>query len=60
MKRIILALTLCLPLAASSQKTITVSVSNPLNNTRTDQPVVVNLASYGEVRSALEIGRAHV
>ena len=53
MKRIILALTLCLPLAASSQKTITVSVSNPLNNTRTDQPVVVNLASYGEVRSAL-------
>jgi len=53
MKRIILALTLCLPLAASSQKTITVSVSNPLNNIRTDQPVVVNLASYGEVRSAL-------
>ena len=53
MKRIILALTLCLPLAASAQKSITVSVSNPLNNTRTDQPVVVNLASYGEVRSAL-------
>ena len=53
MKRIILALTLCLPLAASSQKAITVSVSNPLNNIRTDQPVVVNLASYGEVRSAL-------
>lgn len=40
-------------LTASASKTITVSVSNPLNTTRTDQPVVINLAPYGEVRSAL-------
>ena len=53
MKRIILALTLCLPLTAGAQKTITISVSNPLSYARTDQPVVVSLAPYGEVRSAL-------
>ena len=53
MKRIILALTLCLPLTASAQKTITISVSNPLSDARTDQPVIVSLAPYGEVRSAL-------
>ena len=53
MKRIILALTLCLPLTAGAQKTITISVSNPLSNARTDQPVIVSLAPYGEVRSAL-------
>ena len=53
MKRIILALTLCLPMAAGAQKTITISVSNPLSDARTDQPVVISLAHYGEVRSAL-------
>ena len=36
-----------------AQKTITVNVSNPLSTPRTDVPVVVSLAPYGDVRSAL-------
>ena len=39
--------------AASASKTITVSVSNPINIARTDVPIIINLANYGEVRSAL-------
>ena len=39
--------------AASASKTITVSVSNPMNSARADVPIIVNLANYGEVRSAL-------
>ncbi len=38
---------------ASASKTITVTVSNPMNIARTDVPIVINLSSYGEVRSAL-------
>ena len=36
-----------------AQQTITVTVSNPLNSPRQDVPVVISLAAYGEVRSAL-------
>ena len=36
-----------------AQQTITVSVSNPVNINRTDQPVVIPLAKYGDIRSAL-------
>ena len=36
-----------------AQQTITVSVSNPVNTNRTDQPVVIPLAKYGDIRSAL-------
>jgi hypothetical protein len=54
MKRIIslLALTTISSLAFAN-RTLTVSVTNPSNVARTDVPVVVSLASYGEVRSAL-------
>ena len=40
-------------LTVSATRTITVCVSNPVNYARTDQPVVVSLKPYGEVRSAL-------
>ena len=38
---------------AMAQETITVTVSNPMKQARTDQPVVVSLEKYGDVRSAL-------
>lgn len=54
MKRnIILALAATLFATASAQQTITVSVANPSKDARNDQPVVVSLAKYGDVRSAL-------
>lgn len=53
MKQIALFLALCLPMAATAQTTLTVSVSNPLNNARADQPVIISLSAYGNVRSAL-------
>ena len=40
-------------LHASATRTVTVFVRNQLDNARTDQPVVISLAKYGEVRSAL-------
>jgi hypothetical protein len=40
-------------LSAGAQQTITVSVENPMKSPRADQPVVVSLSNYGEVRSAL-------
>lgn len=40
-------------LTVSATHTITVSVSNPFNSVRTDQPVVISLQPYGDVRSAL-------
>ena len=45
-------MTLCCATAAA-QETITVSVSNPAKQARTDQPVIVTLDKYGDVRSAL-------
>ena len=48
-----LSLLLFLPLAAVAQQTLTVSVSNPSKSVRSDEPVVINLAPYGDVRSAL-------
>ena len=38
---------------AVAQQQINVSVTNPLKTARTDQPVVIALAQYGDVRSAL-------
>lgn len=54
MKRLLssMALTLCC-LSIFAEKTLTVTVTNPQKDTRTDVPVVISLASYGEVRSAL-------
>lgn len=40
-------------MATSAQQTITVSVCNPMNQDRTDQPVVIPLADYGDIQSAL-------
>ena len=37
----------------SASRTITVSVSNPMNIARADVPIIINLAPYGEVQSAL-------
>ena len=51
MKRI-LYLFFFLPLAAAAQQTLTVSVSNPSTSVRSDEPVVINLAPYDDVRSA--------
>lgn len=39
--------------ALFASRTLTVSVSNPTNAPRTDVPVVISLAPYGDVRSAL-------
>lgn len=38
---------------AMAQQTIHVTVENPTNAPRTDQPVVIDLAQYGQVQSAL-------
>ena len=40
-------------MAASAQRTLTVSVSNPASSPRSDVPVVISLNGYGDVRSAL-------
>ena len=52
-KAISLLLLAALCTAAHAQKTITVSVSNPTKGARADVPVVIRLATYGDVRSAL-------
>ena len=52
MKRILYLLFL-LPLAASAQQTLTVSVNNPSKSVRNDEPVVINLAPYGDIHSAI-------
>ena len=40
-------------LTAQANKTLTVTVSNPMSQSRKDVPVVVKLSSYGDVRSAV-------
>ena len=53
-KRLIPLMLTALALGAEAQQqTFTVSVSNPLATVRTDQPVVISLAPYGDIRSAL-------
>ena len=39
--------------AAFAQQTITVCVSNPSMTARTDEPVVISLAPFGDICSAL-------
>ena len=54
MKKIFsLTLFAALSCAAFADRTLTVNVANPSSTTRTDVPVVISLADYGEVRSAL-------
>lgn len=52
-KALSLLLLTALSSAAVANRTLTVSVSNPLNVERTDVPVVINLSAYGDVRSAV-------
>ncbi len=53
MKLICLMITLLATIAASAQQSFSVSVKNPMKTARADQPVVISLKPYGEVRSAL-------
>lgn len=48
-----LAVALLATIVASAQQTFNISVKNPSKTDRTDQPVVLSLEKYGEVRSAL-------
>ncbi len=51
-KLIFCLLTMCC-MATSAQRTLTVSVNNKTNIVRNDQPVVIQLAPYGDIRSAV-------
>ena len=53
MKKSLLIGLLTLASAAMAQQTITVSVSNPSESARADEPVVIDLTPYGDIRSAL-------
>ena len=54
MRKLICISLLCIcSITASATHTITVLVSNPISSERKDQPVVISLKPYGEVRSAL-------
>lgn len=48
-----LALTAICVFSAAAEQTITVSVTNPSSQPRTDAPVVISLSAYGDVQSAL-------
>ena len=54
MKQVIALLLLSMmTTTVSASRTITVSVSNPMNIARADVPIIINLEPYGEVQSAL-------
>ena len=53
MREILFSALLAIAGSTMAQQTITVSVSNPSKSARTDEPVVINLESYGDIRSAL-------
>ena len=54
MKRLMFTLLLmALTLGVQAQQTFTVSVTNPLTTARTDQPVIISLTPFGDIRSAL-------
>ena len=55
MKHLALLFALATSLTVSAQHTVYVSVENPSKDYRQDQPVVINLSQYGEVRSALVV-----
>ena len=50
---IVLILLSMMTTMVSANRTITVCVSNPMNIARADVPIIIQLAPYGEVRSAL-------
>lgn len=51
---LLIAMTL-LTIVMQASQTITVVVSNPMNISRTDEPVVIPLSAYGDIRSALVV-----
>ena len=53
MRRFIPIALMALSSAAFAQQTITVCVSNPSTAARTDEPVIISLAPYGNICSAL-------
>ena len=53
MKKVLSIALLVMSSAAFAQQTLTVSVNNPSKSARADEPVVMNLAPYGDIRSAL-------
>jgi len=54
MKKVISLIVLAtLSTAAFANKTLTITVSNPSHQIRTDVPVVISLSAYGDIRSAL-------
>lgn len=53
MRTYFFTLALLASMAADAQQTFTINVKNPSKTERTDQPVVISLEKYGEVRSAL-------
>ena len=46
-------LLMALTLGVQAQQTFTVSVTNPLTTARTDQPVIISLTPFGDIRSVL-------
>jgi len=52
-KLFILSALIALCLASYGERTLTVSVSNPMAEARKDQPVIIGLSAYGIVSSAL-------
>jgi len=53
MKHLLATLYLCIGISANAQQNVNIKVYNPLEETRTDQPVVISLAKYGHIQSAL-------
>lgn len=55
MRKILLSILSAIAIGAMAQKTIIVNVNNPSESARADEPVVINLAPYGDIRSALVV-----
>ena len=53
MKYLFLVFALCMPMAMSAQQILTINVKNPSSKERFNQPIILSLDKYGEVRSAL-------
>ena len=53
MRKILSIALLAFSASVVAQQTFTVSVSNPSKSARADEPVVINLSQYGDIRSAL-------
>lgn len=53
MRKLFSIVLLALTSAIMAQQTITINVTNPSRSARSDEPVVINLTTYGNIRSAL-------